>query len=314
MNPAGIFKVVSEVCFSCGLFTLQVENEAMCIADRKLLYTVKICTPPILMSLLPPPVLIAGLYNCTDDWAPQTVWQATTTQRTEMSGSLNFTQFLILLWMIKEACPIIIMKSSPNHLCGQTEVVLCALHFHSRETSCFPHWGLALVSPSFNQYFLGWKLVTSGWPSAPHMTSLTPAVSRCWSKALFVYYWRTALASGETMPSNQVWYRCKLGKDYCSNTAVPSHLVTLSIFCVLPRPPLNRRNLNSYLIPWLHASVASSANQCSDACYLKTHKKKKKKEMKSPKWVGWMLPRYGTVTHARLLAIGAPSGEWVGVS
>lgn len=37
MNPVGIFKVVSEVCvFSCGLFTLQVENEAMCIADRKL--------------------------------------------------------------------------------------------------------------------------------------------------------------------------------------------------------------------------------------------------------------------------------------
>lgn len=68
---------------------------------------VKICTPPILMSLLPPPVLIAGLYNCTDDWAPQTVWQATTTQHTRMSGSLNFTQFLILLWMIKEACPII---------------------------------------------------------------------------------------------------------------------------------------------------------------------------------------------------------------
>lgn len=45
MNPAGIFQVVSEVCvyacvcvclFSRGLFTLRVENEAMCIADRKL--------------------------------------------------------------------------------------------------------------------------------------------------------------------------------------------------------------------------------------------------------------------------------------
>lgn len=59
------------------------------------------------MSLLAPPVLIAGLYNCTDDWAPQTASQATTTQHTQMSGSLNFTQFLILLWMIKEACPII---------------------------------------------------------------------------------------------------------------------------------------------------------------------------------------------------------------
>lgn len=59
------------------------------------------------MFLLPPPVLIAGLCNCTDDWTPQTLWQATTTQHTEMSGSPSLTRFLILLWMIKEACPII---------------------------------------------------------------------------------------------------------------------------------------------------------------------------------------------------------------
>lgn len=105
MNPAGIFKVVSEVCFSCGLFTLQVENEAMCIADSKL-YTLLKFAHHLFWCLCSLP-LIVGLYNCTDDWAPQTVWQATTTQHTEMSGSLNFTQFLILLWMIKEACPII---------------------------------------------------------------------------------------------------------------------------------------------------------------------------------------------------------------
>lgn len=47
------------------------------------------------------------------------------------------------------------MKSSPNHLCGQTEVVLCALQFHSLETSCFPQWGLA------------WLFSLISWPSLP---------------------------------------------------------------------------------------------------------------------------------------------------
>lgn len=108
MNPAGIFKVVSEVRVFRVVCLLSKSRTRPCVSQiGNFILCVKICTPPILMSLLAPPVLIAGLYNCTDDWAPQTVSQATTTQHTQMSGSLNFTQFLILLWMIKEACPII---------------------------------------------------------------------------------------------------------------------------------------------------------------------------------------------------------------
>lgn len=53
------------------------------------------------------------------------------------------------------------MKSSPNHLCRQT-VVLCALQFHSLETSCFSHWGLALVSQLLTSTSFGWRW----WPVA----------------------------------------------------------------------------------------------------------------------------------------------------
>lgn len=71
------------------------------------------------------------------------------------------------------------MKSSPNHLCGQTEVVLCALQFHSLENLMFPPvmLGLALNPISLDHHFLWLQSVTSGWPSAPHMTSLTSAVA-----------------------------------------------------------------------------------------------------------------------------------------
>lgn len=163
---------------------------------------VKICTPPILMFLLPPPVLIAGLYNCTDDWAPQTVWQATTTQHTQMSGSLNFTQFLILLWMIKEACPIITHeKLTQPSVWTNWGSFVCFAVSQSRNLMFSP-LRLGSCFPSLDQYFLWLKLVTSGWPSAPYVTSLTPAVSRCWSKALFVYYWQTALASREIILTN----------------------------------------------------------------------------------------------------------------
>lgn len=145
------------------------------------IHCVKICTPPILMFLLPPPVLIAGLCNCTDDWAPQTVWQATTTQHTQMSGSLNFTQFLILLWMIKEACPIITHeKLTQPSVWTNWGSFVCFAVSQSRNLMFSPlRLGLALVSHLLTSTSFGWS-VTSGWPSAPHLTSLTPTVSRCW--------------------------------------------------------------------------------------------------------------------------------------
>lgn len=61
-----------------------------------LIHCVKICTQLILMFFLPLSVLIAGLYNCTDDRALQTAWQ-TTTQHTQTSGFLNWTWFLIFI-------------------------------------------------------------------------------------------------------------------------------------------------------------------------------------------------------------------------
>lgn len=119
------------------------------------------------------------------------------------------------------------MKSSPNHLCGQTEVVLCALQFHSLNLMFFP-LRLGSCFLSLDQYFLWLKLVTSSWPSAPHMTSVTPAVSRCWSKALFVYYWQTALTLGETMLNIQVWYRCKWGEYDCSKLSLSNYIVYIT--------------------------------------------------------------------------------------
>lgn len=204
INPAGNFKVVSEVCVCFRVACLLSKSRTRpCVSQiGNFILCVKICTPPILMSLLPPPVLIAGLYNCADDWVPQTVWQATTTQRTQMSGSLNFTQFLILLWMIKEACPIITHeKLTQPSVWTNWGSFVCFADSQSRNLMFSP-LRLGSCFPSLDQYFLWLKLVTSGWPSAPHMTSLTPTVSSCWFKALFVYCWQTALNSGETMPSN----------------------------------------------------------------------------------------------------------------
>lgn len=74
-------------------------------------------------------------------------------------------------WLTRSA-QIFLLKSSPNHLCRQT-VVLCALQFHSLETSCFSHWGLALVSQLLTSTSFGWRwwpvagLQLYIWPSLP---------------------------------------------------------------------------------------------------------------------------------------------------
>lgn len=76
------------------------------------------------------------------------------------------------MWIIQEVCPVILLKSSPNHLCRQT-IVLCALQFHSLETSRFSHWGLALVSQLLTRTSFGWRwwpvagLQLYIWPSLP---------------------------------------------------------------------------------------------------------------------------------------------------
>lgn len=163
VNPAGIFKVVSEVCVFRVVCLLSKSRTRPCVLQiGNFIHCVKICTPPILMYLLPPPVLIAGLYNCTDDWAPQTVWQATTTQHSQMSGSLNFTQFLILLWMIKEASPIITHEklTQPSVWINWGSFVCFAVS-QSRNLMFSPlRLGLALVSHLLTSTSFGW----SCWP------------------------------------------------------------------------------------------------------------------------------------------------------
>lgn len=115
---------------------LQIGNFILCV---------KICTPPILMSF-PPPVLIAGSCNFADDWVPQTVSGLTTTQNTQISGSPGLKSVFNFIADDYGGLPNnYLRKSSPSSLCGQTEVVLCALQFHSLETSCFSHRGLALA-------------------------------------------------------------------------------------------------------------------------------------------------------------------------
>lgn len=132
-----------------------------------------LCTP------CPPfPVLIAGLYNCTDDWAPQTVWQATTTEHTQMSGSLNFTWFLILLWMIKGASPII-----THEKCTQPSVwtnwgsFVCFAFSQCRNLMFSPlELGLAFVSYLLTSTSFG----SSWWPAAGlqlHIWPLLPLQS-----------------------------------------------------------------------------------------------------------------------------------------
>lgn len=76
---------------------------------------------------------------------------------------LDFSQFLIILWMIKKALPNNYSRnSSPCLLCGQTVVVLCPLHFRSLETSCFSHRGLALAARLLTSTSFGYGC----WPVA----------------------------------------------------------------------------------------------------------------------------------------------------
>ena len=175
------------------------------------IHCVKICTPPILMSLLLPPVLIAGLYNCTDDWAPQTVWQATTTQHTQMSGSLNSTPFFILLWMIKEACPIITHEklTQPSVWINWGSFVCFAVS-QSRNLMFSPlRLGSALVSHLLTSTSFG----LSRWPVAGlqlHIWPPLPLQSADVDPKLCVLL---TLAS-EPLNARQLWYRCSLMKHY----------------------------------------------------------------------------------------------------
>lgn len=162
------------------------------------------------------------------------------------------------------------MKSSPNHLCGQTEVVLCALQIHSLETSCFPHWGLALVSHRLTSTSFGW----SWWPVAGLQLHIWPPLplqsAVVGSKPCLCTVDRLHWIQGKRCPVTKndtgangantaaVIYPESLDCLYhlfkCSDMiffstrAVKWDLVTPSFFCVVPQPSLNRGNLSPCLV------------------------------------------------------------------
>lgn len=72
--------------------------------------------------------------------------------------------------MIREVCPIILLEKL-TQLCWKT-MVLCALQFHSLETSCFSRWGLALVSQLLTSTSFGW----SWWPVAGLQLCIWPSL------------------------------------------------------------------------------------------------------------------------------------------
>lgn len=90
---------------------------------------------------------------------------------------------------IKEVCPIIPLEKLTQPSVSTNYSFVCFAVSQSRNLMFFP---LRLGSglPTLDQYFLWLKVVTSGWPSALHMTFLSPAVSRCWSKPLFASSWQ----------------------------------------------------------------------------------------------------------------------------
>ena len=202
MNPAGIFKVVSEVCvFVWSVYSPSRERGHVYHRSETLYTVLKFahrlfwCRSSLPLFWLQACIIVQmiGLHRQYDRRPQHSALKCLV--------PLNFTQFLILLWMIKEACPIITHeKLTQPSVWTNWGSFVCFAVSQSRNLMFSP-LRLGSCFPSFDQYFLWLKSVTSGWPSAPHMTPLTPAVSRCWSKALFVYSWQTALTSGETVQS-----------------------------------------------------------------------------------------------------------------
>lgn len=226
------------------------------------------------------------------------------------------------------------MKSSPSHLCGQTEVVLCALQFHSLETSCFPHWGLAVVSHLLTSTSFGWSwwpvagLQLHIWPPLPLQSAdVGPMPCLCTIDRLHWLQGRKC-----SLTSTIVWHRCKLGRYNCSNISESLDYLYHSFNCwtwfsfpdkpwngtLLPCPssvfshsPLEQRKFE-LILDFLAACLSSIFSKPVQPRLLPENSKKNRWSPLSG--VGWMPPWYGTVTHARLLAIGAPPREWVGVS
>lgn len=151
-------------------------------------------------------------------------------------------------------CPIITAEKLTQPSVSENYSFVCFAVSQSRNLMFFP---LRLGSglPALDQYFLWLKVVTSGWPSALHMTFLTPAVSRCWSKALFAYSWQPTLTCKAAL------FKCNTGACLFYMSWVDSFLSVihflfsffLSLFMKLDffpvsSPPalLTRWTLNSY--------------------------------------------------------------------
>lgn len=158
--------------------------------------------------------------------------------------------------MIKVVCPIITPEKLTQPSVSENYSFVCFAVSQSRNLMFFP---LRLGSglPVLDQYFLWLKVVTSGWPSALHMTFLTPAVSRCWSKALFAYSWQTTLTCKAAL------FKCNTGGFLFCMSWVNSFLSVIHIlfflslfmkwdFFLFPPSPLNQINVELLLILFSH--------------------------------------------------------------
>lgn len=182
------------------------------------------------------------------------------------------------------------MKSSPKHLCGHTEVVLCALQFHNLETSCFPHWGLAWLLFPISWPVLPLAKVSDQWLAFSTTFDLPyPCSQQMLTKALFVL-----LTDWSGFQGNNVLFLTMMLANSANRNAVIIYSKTLDRLHVQllnimlfsrqavkwepgsllwpPAAALSKRNMNSIIVSWRRASVASSVNQ---RCNVAASKKKR---------------------------------------
>ncbi len=169
--------------------------------------------------------------------------------------------------MIKNACPVITNeKLTQPSVWTNWGSFVCFAVSQSRNLMFSP-LRLGSCFPSLDQYFLWPKLVTSGWPSAPHLTSLTPAVSRFLSKALCCTTERLHWLQGKQYSvtkydTGAIWANMTavfillyvslhqlLNLIFFSRQVMRWGLVTLSLFCLLAQSPWTRKISSSTWFP-----------------------------------------------------------------
>lgn len=179
--------------------------------------------------------------------------------------------FYVLFWIIKVVCPIITPERLTQPSVSENYSFVCFAVSQSRNLMFFP---LRLGSglPALDQYFLWLKVVTSGWPSALHMTFLTSAVSRCWSKALFAYSWQPTLTCKAAL------FKCNTGACLFCVSWVDSFLSVIHFLflfmkwdffpCLFSPSPLNQMNSWFFSHTFLAECFTSIFSKTAARCLL----------------------------------------------